>query len=427
TKVDTGCNKSTLISQGKVLAKIYDRLGNLWLLPNSLYVPDLTTNLLALSSIAKNETRIKKTISQFEIYLDNNTKPSFVCPISSGILETSINISDSRCLNTQIEEDGDLWHKRLGHMNKYNMKKLINTNEVSNVCNECIKGKITHLPFKHSFKTADYLLENIHLDLCGPFQTPSTAGAKYFLIIVDQMSGFMTTKLLKNKSDCFNHFLNFRLLAENTHATKILKITTDGGGEFVNKSFKNHGTELGSNHTISPSYTPQHNPFSEREAVSTATFLCNLIPKHENQVTPYEIWYKTKPPLHKLKTFGCQAWLKIPTKNISDKFGPKAWDGIFLGYENEASSYRILRLSDQKIIISKHVLFNEKKFPSLQFQKQITEEIFKTFPNSTSITTEEPTNESNSEENSSNAELVPEANEEEDVFVNALEQQPQRI
>ncbi|MBW0572419.1 hypothetical protein O181_112134, partial [Austropuccinia psidii MF-1] len=176
-----------------------------------------------------------------------------------------------------------------------------------------------------------------------------------------------------------------------------------------------------------PSYTPQHNPFSEREAVSTATFLCNLIPKHENQVTPYEIWYKTKPPLHKLKTFGCQAWLKIPTKNISDKFGPKAWDGIFLGYENEASSYRILRLSDQKIIISKHVLFNEKKFPSLQFQKQITEEIFKTFPNSTSITTEEPTNESNSEENSSNTESVPEENEEVDIFVDALEQQPQRI
>ncbi|MBW0467293.1 hypothetical protein O181_007008 [Austropuccinia psidii MF-1] len=71
----------------------------------------------------------------------------------------------------------------------------------------------------------------------------------------------------------------------------------DGGGEFVNKSFKNHCTELGINHTISPPDTPQHNTFSERvnrsilkkarclllqsslplkfwtEAVSTATFL----------------------------------------------------------------------------------------------------------------------------------------------------------
>ncbi|MBW0484707.1 hypothetical protein O181_024422 [Austropuccinia psidii MF-1] len=58
---------------------------------------------------------------------------------------------------------------------------------------------------------------------------------------------------------------------------------------------------------------------------------------------------------------------------------------------------------------------------------EITEEILKTFPNSTPIASEEPTNESYSEENSSNTELVPEENEEEDVFVNALEQQPQRI
>ncbi|MBW0575003.1 hypothetical protein O181_114718 [Austropuccinia psidii MF-1] len=171
----------------------------------------------------------------------------------------------------------------------------------------------------------------------------------------------------------------------------------DGGGESFKKSFKNHCTDLGINHTISPPYTPQHNRFSERgnqsilekarclllqsnlllkfwaEAVSTATFLCNLTPKLENQMTPYEIWYKTKRPLHKLKTFGCKAWLKIPTKIIPDKFGPKAWDGIFLGYENEASSYQIIRLSDQKIIISKHVLFDEKKILSLQSQKQITE------------------------------------------------------
>ncbi|MBW0582149.1 hypothetical protein O181_121864 [Austropuccinia psidii MF-1] len=55
-KVATGCEKSTLTSQGRGLAKIFDCLGNLWLFPNSLYVPDLTTNLLALSTIAKNKT-----------------------------------------------------------------------------------------------------------------------------------------------------------------------------------------------------------------------------------------------------------------------------------------------------------------------------------------------------------------------------------
>ncbi|MBW0532359.1 hypothetical protein O181_072074 [Austropuccinia psidii MF-1] len=56
TNVATKCDKSTMVSKGQGLAKIFDRLGNLWLLTNSLYVPDLTTTLLALSAIAKNET-----------------------------------------------------------------------------------------------------------------------------------------------------------------------------------------------------------------------------------------------------------------------------------------------------------------------------------------------------------------------------------
>ncbi|MBW0552004.1 hypothetical protein O181_091719 [Austropuccinia psidii MF-1] len=443
-KVATGCDKSTLKSQGKGLAKIIDRLGNLWLLPNSLYVPDLTTNLLALSNKAKNETRIKKTTSHFEIYLDNNNKPSFICPNTSNVLEAQVKLSNDCCLNTQAKKNGHLWHKRLGHMNKNNMTKLVNTTEVSSICDECIKGKITQLPFKQSFKAANHLLENIHLDLCGPFQTPLIVSAKYFLIIVDQMSGFISTKFLKNKSNCFNHFRSFNISAENILGKKIKNIFTDGGGEFVNKLFKNHCTEAGINHTISPPYTPQHNPFSERgnrsvlekekcimlqsklpmkywaEAVNTATFLCNLIPKHEDQKTPYKIWHNTKPSLHQLKPFGCQAWLKIPTNHIKNKLGPKSWDGIFLGYENLASSFRILRLIDQKIIISRHVMFDEEKFPSLPSQQQSTEDVFKTFPSSNQMIEEEDTEESSSSTDSM-------SNEEEETYVDALEHQPSRI
>ncbi|MBW0490453.1 hypothetical protein O181_030168 [Austropuccinia psidii MF-1] len=139
TKVSTGCGKYTLMSHGKGLAKIFYRLGNLWLLPNRVYVPNLTTNLLALSSIAKNKTQIKKTTLQLEIYLDNKEKTSFICPITSNILETQVELSDSCCLNTRKREDGNLWYKQLGDMNKKNIKKLVNTTEISSLGNECIK------------------------------------------------------------------------------------------------------------------------------------------------------------------------------------------------------------------------------------------------------------------------------------------------
>ncbi|MBW0558500.1 hypothetical protein O181_098215 [Austropuccinia psidii MF-1] len=77
TSVATGCDKSKLVSKGQGLA----RLGNLRLLPNSIYVPAQTTNLLALSEIAKNEMQIKRTASKFKIYLDNYTYHSFICAI----------------------------------------------------------------------------------------------------------------------------------------------------------------------------------------------------------------------------------------------------------------------------------------------------------------------------------------------------------
>ncbi|MBW0498936.1 hypothetical protein O181_038651 [Austropuccinia psidii MF-1] len=84
TKVTTGCRKSSLTSQGMGLEKIVYCLGNLWLLPNSLHVPNLTTSSLALSSIAKNEMRIKRATSHFKVYLDSNDKPYSICPVTSG-------------------------------------------------------------------------------------------------------------------------------------------------------------------------------------------------------------------------------------------------------------------------------------------------------------------------------------------------------
>ncbi|MBW0530092.1 hypothetical protein O181_069807, partial [Austropuccinia psidii MF-1] len=163
-----------------------------------------------------------------------------------------------------------------------------------------------------------------------------------------------------------------------------------------------------------------------QETVLTATFLCNLIPKHEDHVTPNEIWYKSKPHLNKLKPFGCQAWVKIPKDLISNKFSPKAWDGILLGYENDASSYWILRTYNQKIIVSKHVIFDEEKFPSLPSYHQNDNEIFNAFPGLIQ-TSERELPDDQPKDNSHSIELIPADDEDEDSFFDALEQKPQQI
>ncbi|MBW0540636.1 hypothetical protein O181_080351 [Austropuccinia psidii MF-1] len=40
-------------------------------------------------------------------------------------------------------------------------------------------------------------------------------------------------------------------------------------------------------------------------------------------------------------------------------------EGIMLGYENHASAYRILRLQDNQVVISRHAKLGETYFPTL--------------------------------------------------------------
>ncbi|MBW0512299.1 hypothetical protein O181_052014 [Austropuccinia psidii MF-1] len=121
------------------------------------------------------------------------------------------------------------------------------------------------------------------------------------------------------------------------------------------------------------------------------------------------------------------AWLKIPTHSIRNKFESKAWDGIFLGYQNEASSYCILRVSDQKLLISKHVIFDENRFPSLPSQKQLTEDIARTLSYPGQSTEEETNSNSNTEDCSLSINSTSLDNESKEIFVDALEKKPKQI
>ncbi|MBW0476698.1 hypothetical protein O181_016413 [Austropuccinia psidii MF-1] len=176
--------------------------------------------------------------------------------------------------------------------------------------------------------------------------------------------------------------------------------------------------DTGINHIISPPYTPQHNSFSERgnqsvlekarcillqsnlpvkywaEAVSTETFLCNLVQKDNNNMTPHDIWHKSRPPLR---------------------------------YKNGASRYQILRTSDQKIVISKHVLFDKEKFPSSVSQEQNIDEVYNFFPGLMQDMEKNLPDDTDINENNPSIETSSSDDENEDIFIYVLKQQPQRI
>ncbi|MBW0510481.1 hypothetical protein O181_050196 [Austropuccinia psidii MF-1] len=160
--------------------------------------------------------------------------------------------------------------------------------------------------------------------LCGTMHTQSLSGTKYFWILIDQFTGYTTTKFLKQKEVTFAAFKEYKAWSENFHKRKIMKIVSDGGGEFVNDCFKECARIEGFEHSISPPYTPEHNGIVERdnrlilekarclmlrtkltdqfwaEATSTSTFLSNVTPKRD-KVSLYEKWFNQKPPVSNLK------------------------------------------------------------------------------------------------------------------------------
>ncbi|MBW0544368.1 hypothetical protein O181_084083 [Austropuccinia psidii MF-1] len=166
------------------------------------------------------------------------------------------------------------------------------------------------------------------MDLCGPMHTQSLSGMKYFLILIDQFTGYTSTKFLKQKEETFAAFKEYKVWAENFHQIKITKVVSDGGGEFVNNQFKEYAKMEGFEHSISPAYTPEHNGIAER-ATSTATFLLNVAPKHDG-ISPYKKWFDREPPVSNRKMFGCKAWIRIPPIKRQSKFESIVWEGIIL-------------------------------------------------------------------------------------------------
>ncbi|MBW0502682.1 hypothetical protein O181_042397 [Austropuccinia psidii MF-1] len=356
TKISTRCNSSLLKAEAIRTAKIINRQGKTWNLHNSLYVPALTSNLLSLTHLASSETRI------YKVYLYREIKPSFICSITHSVLETKIRLLKDLCYHTK--HCSQPWHDQLGHMNNARITKLFNSQKGKKTCDICLKGKITTLPSSSKFVPATSILENIHLDLCGPISTPTVSGYQYFMIIIEQFSKFISVKLLKHKNKTLTHFKEFKNAAKNFHSKKIKRIITDGGGEFKNNSFEQSFSKSGIKHCLSPAYTPQHN--------AMAAFLCNLILKKDNNTRPFKNWYHQKPPLKHLKPFGCKAQIRIPPQLCTQKFAPVSWEGVLLGYERNGSSYRILRSWEQAVVISRHVVFDEKTFPSNSSQNTIS-------------------------------------------------------
>jgi hypothetical protein len=99
------------------------------------------------------------------------------------------------------------------------------------------------------------------------------------------------------------------------------------------------------------------------EALVTATYLLNRRPcSSVNNVVPYTILYNKTPDYSHLRVFGCLCYPNL-SATTPHKLAPRSAACVFLGYPSSHKGYRCLNLTTRRVIISRHVVFNETAFP----------------------------------------------------------------
>ncbi|MBW0488376.1 hypothetical protein O181_028091 [Austropuccinia psidii MF-1] len=356
SKVATGDSNSKLWAQGIGTVQL-ECEGQLLNLRNCLYVPKLKCNLISLLELFKEDLTIQQTGNTFRLISNKRTL------LKGDINNRLMHITYSLPTSLLTISDKSLWHCQLGHPSR-TVLKYLGLPEEETSCLTCRINKSHRLPFTHHFTSVNSPMDTIHIDVVGPITPESVSGFRFLLTIVDQATSFKIIKFLKRKSDSFDQFVIAKTHMENWHNRKIRKLVSDRGGEFLNQRFEALANECGFVHIFAPPETPEHNGFSERanrtilekarclmsptnlpnrywaEAINTAVFLSNLSPTlSRDGKSPQFLWSSISPNLTGLRTFGC--------------------------FENEGSAYRILRLDDLKVVITRNAVFNKRVFPSI--------------------------------------------------------------
>ena len=88
-------------------------------------------------------------------------------------------------------------------------------------------------PFKSAESTSSTRkLELVHSDVCGPMQTESFGGCRYFVAFIDDYK-FTMLQSVFSKAQVFEKYKEFEAKVTNECGYNIGTLRTDNGGEFI--------------------------------------------------------------------------------------------------------------------------------------------------------------------------------------------------
>ncbi|KAK2445248.1 putative mitochondrial protein [Trifolium repens] len=364
-------------------------------LENVLLVKGLTANLISISQLCDQGMKVNFTKSEC---LVNNEEGQLVLRGTRSkdncyLWMPQEGALTSTCLVT-TEDEVQLWHQKMGHLNLKGMKKVISLEAIrgipklriveGKVCGECQIGKqvrMSHPMLEH--QTTSKVLELLHMDLMGPMQVESLGGKRYVLVVVDDFSRYTWVNFIREKSDAFDVFKELCIQIQREKGSNVVRIRSDHGREFENSKFDDFCAAEGIKHEYSSPITPQQNGIVERknrtiqesarvmlhaknvpyhfwaEAMNTACYVHNRVTLRKGTTsTLYELWKDRKPTVKHFHIFGSECFI-LADREPRRKLDPKSEKGFFLGYSTNSRAYRVYNTKTQVVMESVKVVVKD--------------------------------------------------------------------
>lgn len=353
------------------------------------YVPKISSNLFSLGVADSKKIQAIASNGKLDLVRDGTT-----------IIQGTKGASNMYTLNIHVhgraniaraERSLEEWHRTLGHPDINEIKNLaskgcakdfkIVEQTGSDRCGGCASGKAHHASHPESDRERSTVaLHRVHTDLVGPIETPTINGARYFMLLRDEYSGFMYVYFMKAKSEVVDKLRSFIHEASVTAQCQVQILRSDNGSEFKNESVKLLCDTEGVIQEFSAPYTPQQNGEIERanrtiletartilhgsglplflwgEAVATAVYLRNrLTNKRNRDKTPFELFHGKAPQFSHMIEFGKELHL-LDSRRGESKFQSKTIEAYMVGYGSRNRTYRCYNPRTQDIVISSDVI-----------------------------------------------------------------------
>eukprot|EP00253_Pinus_taeda_P005652 PITA_05652 len=216
-------------------------------------------------------------------------------------------------------DDGELWHRRLGHLHHGALKILqqISTGlpkgtlAQSDQCKGCTLGKFVKATFHEKDSRATTILERIHIDVCGPFSVASSAKHRELIAPKNpQQNGVVERK-------------------NRTIVGVARAILHDQG-------------------------LPLH---LWAEACNTVVYVQNHCPHKILGMSTLEEAYSAKrPDISHLRIFGSPVYMHV-MKDARKKLELTVEVGIFMGYTDTPHNYRVYLPDSRKTVVRRDIKF----------------------------------------------------------------------